>query len=110
VNYDTSGIPDSAFLKKLGSSLGIDAFIQGRLTNVAQQDGSFGTGAQGQTRVTVRYDMLGIESGRLLWNAVSEGSVNTAGRMGYTAPPVAEAIDAAVDKILGTLPLGTSSQ
>ncbi len=101
-NYFTSGVPDSKLLSKIGDVLEVDAVIQGEIVSVRQRDGSFG-GSKGQTRVTVRYSMLGVKDGKLLWEATSDGIRGTATTV-ESAPPIIEAVNLAVDKIVGALP------
>lgn len=101
-NYNASGIPNAAVLKDIGDALGVDAIIQGEIVNLQQTDGVYG-GNKGTTRVTVRYSMMGVQSGKLLWEASSDGLRTTATTV-EAAPPVIEAIKLAQAKILSTLP------
>ncbi|MBU2444356.1 MAG: DUF4136 domain-containing protein [Bacteroidetes bacterium] len=102
-NYSSSGVPDKNVLYDVGQSLGIDAIIQGEIVNVFQQDGAYGIN-KGTTRVTVRFSMLSTNSGKLLWEASSDGIKGTPTTL-ESAPPIIEAVDLAVDKILSNLPL-----
>lgn len=102
INYDTSGVPDQIFLKQLGAALKVDAMIQGRVFGLRQQDG--GVGSWGTTQVSVGYSMVGATSGRVLWDSVSEATVNTGGHLAMSAPPITDAIQVAADKILDSLP------
>lgn len=102
-NYSSSGVPDRNVLIDVGKALGIDAIIQGEIVNVFQEDGVFGM-KKGTTRVTVRFSMLSTNSGKLLWEATSDGIKGTVTAM-ESAPPIIEAVDLAVDKILSNLPL-----
>ncbi len=103
-NYVTSGVPDRTILIDIGNALGIDAILQGEIVNIFQQDGEFGYGGnRGKTRVTVRFSMLGTKDGKLLWEATSDGIKGTATKL-ESAPPIIDAVNLAVDKILGTLP------
>ncbi len=101
-NYNASGIPNSALLKEIGDALNVDALLQGEIVNIQQYDGVYGRNA-GTTRVTVRYSMMGTASGKLLWEASSDG-LRTTGTTIEPAPPIIEAIKLAQDKILSTLP------
>jgi hypothetical protein len=103
-NYVASGIPDANVLAEIGEAVGADAIIQGEILNVFQQDGA--DSQKGITRVTVRFTMLDCMSGKLVWEASSDGRRETAiaGDI-VSAPPVIEAIQLAVDKVLETLPL-----
>lgn len=102
-NYSSSGVPDKNVLFEVGKALGIDAIIQGEIVNVFQQDGAYGSN-KGTTRVTVRFSMLSTYSGKLLWEASSDGIKGTPTTL-ESAPPIIEAVDLAVDKILSNLPL-----
>lgn len=101
-NYTASGIPNAAVLRDIGQVLGVDAIIQGEIVNIQQFDGVYG-GNPGTTRVTVRYSMMGVRSGKLLWEASSDG-VRTTGTTLEGAPPIIEAVKLAQQKILSTLP------
>lgn len=104
-NYVSSGVPDATVLGEIGGALGVEAIIQGEVLNVYQHDGD-GEGRKGVTRVTVRFSMLDCLNGKLLWEASSDGLRETAfGGTVAHAPPVIEAIELAVDKILESLPL-----
>ena len=101
-DYVKSGVPDATALKTFGDALGVDALVQGELVNIQQEDGQFG-GNKGHTRVTVRFTMLSTRDGDLLWEASSDGIKTNATTIG-SAPPIIEAVDLAVDKILVNLP------
>lgn len=101
-NYVKSGVPDASMLRKIGTALGTDAVIQGEVVNVFQQDGEYG-GNKGETRVTVRFTMLGTRDGTLLWEASSDGLRETATTLD-DSPPVIEAVNLAVDKIIENMP------
>ena len=101
-NYNSSGIPNSSVLKEIGQALKVDALLQGEIINIRQEDGVYGRN-KGETRVTVRYSMMGTSSGKLLWESSSDGLRTTATAI-EAAPPLIEAIKLAQDKILSTLP------
>ena len=103
-NYVSSGVPDANVLAQIGEAVGADAIIQGEILNIFQQDGA--DEQKGVTRVTVRFTMLDCRNGKMVWEATSDGRRETAlaGTM-FHAPPVIEAIQLAVDKVLETLPL-----
>jgi len=61
---------------------------------------------RGETRVTVRYTMLGVNDGKLLWEATSDG-IATTGTTVEKAPAIIEAVNLAVEKIVGSLPFGS---
>ena len=102
-NYYSSGIPDKKDLNKIGNALGIDAILQGEIVNVFQRDKGFDDKG-GETKVTLRFSMFSTIDGILLWEASSDG-VKTYLYDNDSAPPVIDAVDLAVDKILTTLPL-----
>lgn len=94
---------NGTFLNQLGTLLGVDAIMQGEMVNVTQQDGVYGQN-KGQTRVTVRFTILGTKEGKLLWEASSDGIKGTATAM-EEAPPIGEAVSLAVEKIMANLPI-----
>lgn len=102
-NYVSSGIPDANFLKQIGKALGVDSILQGEIVRVHAEDGD-GWMRHGNTRVTVRYTMLSTATGKMLWEASSDGIRRNAGASGE-APPIIEAVDLAITKILEVLPL-----
>jgi len=102
-NYVMSGVPDQGLLETIGEALQVDAIIQGEVLNVFQQDGEYMRNA-GQTRVTVRFTMLDVKKAKVLWEASSDGIRKTATNI-EDAPPLIEAVNLAVDKIIGNLPL-----
>jgi hypothetical protein len=103
-NYVSSGVPDGNILAEIGEAVDVDAIIQGEILDVFQQDGA--DGQKGVTRVTVRFTMLDTRMGKMVWEASSDGRRETAlpGEL-FKAPPVIEAIELAVDKVLESLPL-----
>lgn len=101
-NYTSSGIPNVRKLFEIGDSLGVDAILQGEIIYVFQRDGIF-SAASGQTRVTVRYSILGTDSGKLLWEATTDASKTTATSM-EKAPPLVDVIRIAQEKINANLP------
>jgi hypothetical protein len=108
ITYDPSGVPDKDVLRSVGDALGVDVIVQGEMLNVYQVDGggAGNSGGKGQTRVTVRFTMLDIRAGRLVWAATSDGIKETAmgGSIGTNAPPIIEAVELAVDKLLLAMP------
>jgi hypothetical protein len=101
-NFVGSEIPNAGVLKEIGDTLGVDAIIQCEIVNVQQTNGVYG-GNKGTTRVTLRYSIMGVRSGKLLWQASSDGLCTTGTTVEY-APPIIEAVKRAHDKILSTLP------
>lgn len=101
-NYLTSGVPDSKILREIGHALVVDAILQGEIVNILQEDGHYGRN-KGTTRVTVRFTMLDVERGKLVWESSSDGIRTTATTV-EPAPPIIDAVNLAVDKILASLP------
>jgi hypothetical protein len=102
-NYTSSGVPNVNSLKDFGGILGVDAIIQGEVVNIFQQDGRYGSN-KGTTRVTVRFSMLGTQEGKVLWEASSDGIAGTATTV-QSAPPIIDAVNLAMEKILKNMPL-----
>jgi hypothetical protein len=102
-NYTSSGVPNVNSLKMFGDILGVDAIIQGEVVNIFQQDGRYGSN-KGTTRVTIRFSMLGTTSGKVLWEASSDGISGTVTTV-ESAPPLIDAVNLAMDKILKNMPL-----
>lgn len=100
--FAASGIPDVQKISAIGEAIGVDTILQGELVSVQQSDGVVG-GNPGTTRVTVRYTLLDARDGRLLWETSAEGRRQTATTL-QSAPPVIEAVEIAVEKILQNLP------
>lgn len=101
-NYAASGIPDSRVLHEIGAALNADAFIQGEVFDISQKDGEFGSHV-GQTRLTVRYTMMDVNKGTVLWEATSDARKETATTLSQS-PPLYEAIEMAQKEILASLP------
>mgnify|MGYP006296626621 FL=1 len=101
-NYASSGVPNTNTLFKVGDALNVDGIMQGEIVDVYQSDGTYG-GNRAISRVTVRYSILGTDAGKLLWEATSRGSKETATTL-EDAPPLIEVIQLAQDKILENLP------
>lgn len=102
-DYNASGIPNSQILFEIGDVLNVDAIMQGEIVDVHQRDGKFAIHTA-MSRVTIRYSILSTDSGKLLWEATSRGTKETATTV-EDAPPLIEAIKLAQQKILDNLPL-----
>jgi hypothetical protein len=98
-NYNTSGIPNTNIVKRVGWKLGVDAIIQGSVLSVTQKDSSGYD--YPMTRVNVRYGAISARTGNLLWEISSEGTIQP---YGYTAAPVIDAIRLAHKKIVESIP------
>jgi hypothetical protein len=101
-DYDASGTPNPGILMSIGQALGVDAIIQGEIVDIKQTDGVYGAN-KGSTRATVRYFLMGVESGKILWEASSIGVLTTVTPL-EPAPPIIEAVQQAQQRILGILP------
>ena len=104
-NYLVSGIPDATVLADIGRALNVDAVFQGEILQLFQEDGIPGDlfSKKGITRVTVSFSLMEIESGKLLWEATSDGVKGTVTSI-EKAPPIIEAVDLALGKIMENLP------
>ena len=98
-NFSSSGIPDTTTITKVGNALGVDAIIQGTILNVTQKD-SDGY-SYPVTRVSVRYTMIGVKDGRVLWELTGEGVKQP---YAYTAAPIIDAVKLAHEKIISAIP------
>lgn len=101
-DYATSGIPDRAVLRNVGAALRVDAIMQGEILSLAQRDGHFGV-ARGRTVVTISVSLFDAQSGTLLWQGTSTGDAERTTTAG-AAPPVADAIQLAEQKIIDAMP------
>jgi hypothetical protein len=98
-NYNTSGIPNTSIVKRVGDKLGADAIIQGSVLSVTQKDSSGFD--YPMTRVNVRYGAISTRTGNILWEISSEGVIQP---YGYTAAPVIDAVRLAHKKIVESIP------
>lgn len=101
-DWNAGGIPDAGLLRTIGQTLGVDAIIQGEISNIEKTDGVYRT-SKATTRATVRYAMLGVQSGTLLWEASSIGLLTTVTTL-ESAPPIMDVVQMAHQKVLETLP------
>lgn len=101
-DYAASGVPNVKTLKRLGKALSVDAILQGELVDLRQLDGVFGV-RPGTTQVTMRLSILSTQNGDILWEGNAQGTARTATTL-ESAPPVYEALNVAVERLLGQLP------
>lgn len=101
-NFTSSGIPDSVALRQIGEAVGADAILQGAVLSLEQDDGQYGVN-KGTTKITVQFSLLDARSGKLLWQAASEGRSITATTV-EAAPPLGDVIALATDKLLDGMP------
>lgn len=100
--YTSSGIPDATALRTIGQTLGVDAIVQGSVAKAIQQDGIYGWRAGG-TLVAVQVSAFDTKKGTQIWQATSEGRSTTATTL-ESAPPLAESIQLAVNKLIENMP------
>jgi len=99
-DYHSSGIANLHSLGKVSNALNIDAVMQGQLAGIRQRRAT-NSGA-GETRVTLSFSVIETQSGKKVWEALADG-VCTSHNSG-PAPPIADAIEDAMRKILDNLP------
>lgn len=100
-DYYTSGIANKEILTEISRALEVDAIMQGQLVNVQQRDGD-GWVTTGSTRVTVSFSIVQASTAKEIWSAAADGvSIRAAD---LDAPPIAEAIDLALDKVIQNIP------
>ncbi len=100
-DYITSGIANQNFLKALADE-GIDAILMSELSNAYQQDGAYAIN-KAQTRITIHATIIDTRTNDVVWTASADGIRGSATTVSE-APPLVEAIDLAVKKIMGALP------
>ncbi len=83
-----------------------DVIIQGQVSNIVQNNASYGE-KFGDTKITLTINMFSAETGKLLWTATSRGTVGTL-TTNDPAPPVIDAVVAAVKEIFLNFPLKKS--
>lgn len=102
-DFEHSGIPNTNTLKKIGAELGVDAILQGTLADVIQRDGSY-PGASAVTSLTLRYTLISVDNGAILWEGI--GNARKTGATTFSkAAPLYEVIEIAQKKILTGLPV-----
>jgi len=100
-DYITSGIANREFLENLRNN-DIDAIMISELSNAYRADGSLGYNL-GETRVTISFTIIDTKTNDVIWTAIADGKKGTASTLG-DAPPLIEAINLAVEKIVGAVP------
>src|SRR5262245_38107976 len=73
--YGTSGILNKTALAKLGEALGVDAILQGDISQLEQQDGYPYHPAY--TKLVLRYSIISLKSGVLLWESSATAKKET---------------------------------
>jgi hypothetical protein len=98
-DFETSGIPNSVFIKKLNSKFNVDAVLQGALYEVLQNDRM--AGAKAKTSLTIRYTLLNTNNGQILWEGTSHAVIQTYRRY---APAIFEVANLAKQKVISAFP------
>ena len=93
-------------ISQIGKDLKSDVIIQGKVSNIVQNNASYGE-KFGDTKITLTINMFSAETGKLLWTATSRGTVGTL-TTNDPAPPVIDAVVAAVKEIFLNFPLKKS--
>lgn len=101
------GALDTALVRQIGAALGTDVFMTGELLDIFRKDGErltgrgaaqFGAPAPGETRVEVQLYLFDCDSGRLIWRHAGKGKLVSSSR--DPAPPIADTVAMAIDKLL----------
>jgi hypothetical protein len=98
-DFETSGIPNSVFIKKLNAKFNVDAVLQGALYEVLQNDRM--AGAKAKTSLTIRYTLLNTINGQILWEGTSHAVIETHKRY---APAIFEVATLAKQKVISAFP------
>jgi len=98
-----SGIPNKETLYRIGQALGVDALMQGQIVGLSQQDGTGAWGRPGSTAFALRYSIVSIRDGMLLWETSEEMRKKRQSNFS-SAPPLQEVLPEAVEKVLQTIP------
>jgi hypothetical protein len=101
--YIKYGRPDFKILALIKSKLKIDAIMQGEIIDVKQQDGHLQINTA-KTVVTLKYSIIGLNRGKLIWEASSNGLTENE-VTSEKAPPIMDSLDLAVDIIIDWLPV-----
>lgn len=105
-DYAVSGIPNVKILNEIGKALYVDAIAQGEIFDLSQKDGHF-PGVMARTSLTLRYSLLQISKGDVLWEATCSASLQPSGitaSVWSPPPPIIEVIQLAQEKILTDIP------
>ena len=102
-DYAVSGIPNVKILNEIGIALDVDAITQGEIFDLQQKDGHY-PGVMARTSLTMRYSLLSILKGDVLWEATCSVSLQSSGSVWSPPPPIIEVIQLAQEKILTDVP------
>ena len=100
--YASSGIPDATTLRAIGAAIGTDGILQGAILKAISQDGMFGV-RKGGVEVAIQFTIFDVRSGKVVWQASSDGTSVTATTL-EAAPPLSEAIESATHKLAESMP------
>lgn len=101
-DYYTSGIANQNILQKVSTVLGVDAVMQGQMLTVNQRDSAAGY-LKAQSRVTMSFSIIETKTAKPIWEASADGIKGSATTMSE-APPLIEAINLAVNKVVENVP------
>ena len=102
IDYYRLGRPDARILADLGRALGAMAIQHIQIGDIVQQDGVYNE-KTAITSVSVRFSIFDTNRGRLIWEGFSEGMKEN--ELTYEkAPPLIEATEIALEKILVNYP------
>lgn len=100
-DYYTGGIANKNILETICSALNVNGIMQGQIINVYQRDGD---GVQkGITRVTITYSIISRNKANTVWEVSADGIRGTIDSL-QPAPPIVEAVDLAIEKIIDNIP------
>ena len=105
-DYNKGKNADIKLTSQIGKDLKSDVIIQGKVSNIVQNNASYGE-KFGDTKITLTINMFSAETEKLLWTATSRGTVGTL-TTNDPAPPVIDAVVAAVKEIFLNFPLKKS--
>jgi hypothetical protein len=100
--FENTGVPNNNLLKQLGAQLQSDALIQGVVVNFSQNDARYG-GNAAKTSATLRYVIISIATGDILWESSCEASKSSTTTLGKT-PPLFEVLEKAQKQIITSVP------
>lgn len=99
-DYGTSGLVNKAALVKMGDALGVDAILQGDISELEQQDGYPYHAAY--IKLTLRYSVVSLKSGVLLWE--SSATVKHETTAMNKAPELEEVVPTAQSTLIAQMP------
>jgi hypothetical protein len=102
-DYYTSGIANHSVLSEISKYLKVDGVLQGQLLNVFQVDGD-NWSRKGKTRVSISFSIVETHTAKTVWEATADGIKGNVSALS-PAPPVADALELAIQKIIINMPL-----